>query len=429
MLASNAPAILGISFIIFMVIGVPITWSLGASCFLSVMAIGNMPISVICQRIFTGSNSFALLAIPAFVVAGEVMSNGGISRRLVDMATLLIGRIQGSLGIVSIVACTLFAALTGAATATTAAIGGIMYPEMEKRGYPKDFSAAVQAIGGTLGPVIPPSILFIMYGVSTGNNIPKLLMSGVIPGILTCIALCFLSYVIAVKENMPKSEINPTAKEKLMAIKESFFALLMPVIILGGIYSGIFTPTESAGIAVVYGLIVSVFIYKELDFKGLMKIFKQSALTSANLIILVATAQLFGWLISYFNIPQTVANMITNIASSKIVFLLLVNLILFIAGMFMEAVAIVLIMAPILAPLAVTFGVDPIHFGFVVVFMLCLGIATPPFGPCLFVACGISKQPFVSVSKRLIPFIVVQGVCALIFTFVPSLTTWLPSLM
>ena len=412
-----------------MIIGVPISWSLIGSSILAIFAMGNMPISVVCQRVFNGANSFSLLAIPAFVVAGDIMSAGGISKRLVDMVSVFIGRIQGNLGIVSIIACTLFASLSGAAVATTAAIGGIMYPEMEKRGYPKDFSAAVQAIGGTLGPVIPPSILFVMYGISTGNSIPKLLMSGIIPGIFTCLVLCFIVYIIAKKENMPKSDEKYTIREKFASVKNAFFAILMPVIILGGIYSGKFTPTESAGVAVIYGIIVSLFIYRELDIKGLIEIFKKSASSSANLLILVAGAQLFGWLVAYYNIPTAVANMILNIASSKLMFLLLVNLILFIAGMFMEAVALVLIMAPILAPLAGTFGVDPIHFGFIVVYMLCLGIATPPFGPCLFVACGISKQPFLLVSKRLLPFIAVQAACALIFSFVPEIVTWLPSFM
>ncbi len=425
----SGPAVLLIVLLVCMVIGVPIAWSLCISCFAAICTLQGMPVTVLSQRIFTGADSFSLLAVPAFIVAGDIMSAGGISKRLINMASVFVGRIRGSLAIVSIVACTFFAALSGSANATTAAIGGIMYPEMVKRKYPEDFSAAVQAIGGTLGPIIPPSILFVFYGISTGVPIPKLLVSGLIPGILSCVLLCLVAMFMAKKYNIPIEERKSSAKEKVAAVKDAFWALLMPIIILGGIYAGIFTPTESAGVAVIYGIIVSLFIYKELTFKELLNIFKKSAVTTGNLIILVAGAQMFGWLVAYFNIPKIVATWIEGIAHSPITFLLLVNLILLVAGMFMEAMAIIVIMAPILAPIAANFGIDPVHFGLVVVFMLSLGIATPPFGPCLYVACGISKRPFIQVSKQLLPFIAVQIFAALLFTFVPGLSTVLVNLM
>lgn len=425
----SGPVVLIVVLVICMLIGVPIAWALCISCFAAITTLDTMPVTVLSQRIFTGMDSFSLLAVPAFIAAGDIMSAGGISKRLIDMANVLVGRIRGSLAIVSIVACTFFAALSGSANATTAAIGGIMYPEMVKRKYPEDFSAAVQAIGGTLGPIIPPSILFVFYGISTGAAIPKLLMSGIVPGIVSCFLLCGVAYFMAKKFNIPVEERKVSGKEKLAAVKNAFWAILMPVIILGGIYAGIFTPTESAGVAVIYGIIVSLFIYKELTVKELFQIFKKSAVTTGNLIILVAGAQMFGWLVAYFNIPRIVATWIESVAKTPVAFLLLVNLILFIAGMFMEAMAIIVIMAPILAPIAVNFGIDPIHFGLVVVFMLSLGIATPPFGPCLYVTCGISKRPFIQVSKQLLPFIGVQVIAALIFTFVPALSTFLPNLM
>lgn len=425
----SGPVVLIVVLVICMLIGVPIAWALCISCFAAITTLDTMPVTVLSQRIFTGMDSFSLLAVPAFIAAGDIMSAGGISKRLIDMANVLVGRIRGSLAIVSIVACTFFAALSGSANATTAAIGGIMYPEMVKRKYPEDFSAAVQAIGGTLGPIIPPSILFVFYGISTGAAIPKLLMSGIVPGIISCFLLCGVAYFMAKKFNIPVEERKVSGKEKLAAVKNAFWAILMPVIILGGIYAGIFTPTESAGVAVIYGIIVSLFIYKELTVKQLFQIFKKSAVTTGNLIILVAGAQMFGWLVAYFNIPHIVATWIESVAKTPVAFLLLVNLILFIAGMFMEAMAIIVIMAPILAPIAVNFGIDPIHFGLVVVFMLSLGIATPPFGPCLYVTCGISKRPFIQVSKQLLPFIGVQVIAALIFTFVPALSTFLPNLM
>lgn len=425
----SGPVVLVAVLLICMIIGVPIAWALCISCFAAISTLDTMPIAVLGQRLFAGADSFSLLAVPAFIVAGDIMSAGGISRRLIDMANVLVGRIRGSLAIVSIVACTFFAALSGSANATTAAIGGIMYPEMVKRKYPEDFSAAVQAIGGTLGPIIPPSILFVFYGISTGTAIPKLLVSGLVPGIISCFLLCGVAWFMAKKYNIPVEERKTTWKEKLEAIKNAFWALLMPVIILGGIYAGIFTPTESAGVAVIYGIIVSLFVYRELTVKELFRIFKKSAVTTANLIILVAGAQLFGWLVAYFNIPKMVAAWIENVAHTPVAFLILVNIILLIAGMFMEAMAIIVIMAPILAPIAASFGIDPIHFGLVVVFILSLGIATPPFGPCLYVACGISKRPFVQVAKQLMPFILVQVLAGLLFTFVPALSTFLPGLM
>lgn len=425
----SGPAVLIIVLLVCMIIGVPIAWALCISCFAAITTLDTMPVTVLSQRLFTGADSFSLLAVPAFIVAGDIMSAGGISRRLIDMANVLVGKIRGSLAIVSIVACTFFAALSGSANATTAAIGGIMYPEMVKRKYPEDFSAAVQAIGGTLGPIIPPSILFVFYGISTGTAIPKLLLSGLIPGVISCFLLCGVAYLMAKKFDIPVESTKSTWKEKFAAIKSAFWALLMPIIILGGIYAGIFTPTESAGVAVIYGIIVSLFVYRELTVKQLFQIFKKSAMTTANLIILVAGAQMFGWLVAYFNIPRIVAAWIESVAHSPIVFLLLVNVILLVAGMFMEAMAIIVIMAPILAPIAATFGIDPIHFGLVVVFVLSLGIATPPFGPCLYVACGISKRPFIQVSKQLMPFILVQIAAALLFTFVPALSTFLPNLM
>ena len=425
-----APILLIGVLIACMAIGLPISWALCLSSLSAYFAMDNhMPIAILSQRIFTGADSFGLLAVPAFIIAGEIMSAGGISKRLIDMAGVFIGRVRGSLALVSIVACTLFAALSGSATATTAAIGGIMYPEMVKRKYPEDFSAAVQAIGGTLGPVIPPSILVIFYGIGTGVSISKLLIAGVIPGLISCLSLCLMAYAIAVREKMPKSETFSTGKEKITAVQNSIWAMIMPVIILGGIYTGVFTPTESAGVAVIYGIVIALFVYRELKISGLLSIFKKSALVTGNLMILVAAAQLFGWLVAYYNIPKIVATFITSISNSSFVFFLLVNVILLIAGMFMEAIAIIVIIAPILHPIAMSFGIDPIHFGLVVVFLLSLGIATPPFGPCLFVTCGISKRPFVQVAKQLMPFILVQIVLSLVFSFVPSLSTWLPNVM
>lgn len=428
-MSSITPTVLFASLLIFMVAGVPIAWSLSLSCFTALMTMDGMPLVLLTQRVFNGANNFSFLAVPAFIVAGEVMSQGGISKQLIDMASVLLGRIRGSLGIISIVASTIFAALSGSATATTAAIGGLMYPEMEKRNYPRDFSAAIQAIGGTLGPVIPPSLMMIFYGTATGESVTKLLMSGVVPGVLACLLLCFMAYVIAKKRDMPV-ENEPFSWGKLwISIKGSFLAMLMPIIILVTIYFGICTATEAASIAAVYGIIVALCIYRTINLKQLWQIFKKSAVQTVVVSAMVATAQLFGWIITYYNIPNTLASAIQSVSSSPTVFLLLCLVVLLIAGMFMEALSVVIIVAPILHPVALTYGIDPIFFGFFVVFVMCIGIASPPFGPCLFVTCSISNRPFIRVAKEILPFISVEIVVAVICIFLPQVVTFLPNLM
>lgn len=423
-----AAVLLILVLLICMLLGIPVAWSLIIASLSAIIADGGVPLAVMAQRLFTGADSFAMLAIPAFIVAGEIMSQGGISKRLIDFANALVGSICGALSLVTIVACTFFAAISGSATATTAAIGGMMYPEMVKRGYPKDYATAVQAIGGTLGPVIPPSAVAIFYANATGASAASLLIAGIIPGIISCGCLCFVAYLIAKKRKFPKDNYF-SLKLVVKEFRSALLGLLMPVIILGGIYSGIFTPTESAIIAVVYGLIVSVFIYRELDLRGIWNVLKNAVKSTANLMILVISAQLFGWLVAYFNIPGMAADALMGFAANKYIFLLLITLLLLVAGMFMEATAIVVIMAPILHPLALQFGLNPIHFGLVVVFLLSLGIATPPFGPSLFVACSISKEPVTKVSRQIMPFIGIQIVLALVLCYVPILSTWLPGLM
>ncbi len=424
----STPTILFLTLLVCMLLGVPIAWSLSISCICALLSMGSMPMILLTQRVFNGANNFSFLAVPAFVVAGEVMSQGGISKKLTDMAAIVFGRMRGSFAIVSVVASTIFAALSGSATATTAAIGGIMYPEMEKRGYPQDFSAAVQAIGGTLGPVIPPSLMMIFYGVATGESITKLLMSGVVPGILTCIVLCFFCYVAAKRRDMPVENEPFSWKRLWKSVSASFWALLMPIIILGTIYLGICTATESAAIAAVYGIFVALFIYKSIDLKGLWSIFKKSAVTTVVVSIMVATAQLFGWIVTYYNIPSILASSIQNIAGNYYAFMFLVLLLLLVAGMFMEALSVVIIVAPILHPVALSYGIDPIFFGFFTVFVMCVGIASPPFGPCLFVSCSLTKRSFVNVAKEILPFILIEILVAIILIFFPQIVTFLPNL-
>lgn len=423
------PAIfLLISLVVTLIIGLPITWSLGFACIVSILLDDKLQFLVIAQRIFTGADNFSMLAIPAFILAGNIMSEGGLSKRLVAFADSCVGWISGGISLVSLLACTFFAAISGSSVATTAAIGGLMYPEMTKRGYPENYAAALQAVGGTLGIIIPPSIVFVIYGNITGTSVSELLMAGVIPGIICGFALCLYAYFKARKENYPKED-NFSFKKFLLSFRSASWALVMPLVILGGIYAGVFTPTESAVVAVAYGLIVCLVIYKEVTLKSSWEIIHSTAVSTANLMMLVITAQMFGWLITYYEIPVIVTEAFLYIADNKYIFLFLVNILLLLFGMFMEVGATNLILAPILSPIAISFGVDPIHFGLIFVFLLALGQATPPFGTTMFVACGISKQPVSAVSRAIMPFIAVEILCALLFTYVPVLSTWLPSML
>ena len=414
--------------IIAMACGLEITWALGMACVVAVLIDPKLTFVVIAQRIFTNSNSFSMLAIPAFMLAGDVMSKGGLSKRLVAFADSLVGWVSGGISLVSIVACTFFAAISGSSVATTAAIGGLMYPEMVERGYPKDYAAAVQAIGGTLGIVIPPSIVLVIYGNITGTDVGALLMAGILPGIVCCVALCVYAYFKAKKCNFPKSD-KFSFKRFLLSFKDAVWALIMPVIILGGIYAGIFTPTESAVVAVVYGMIVCLAVYREISMKSIWEIIESTATGTANLMILVVTAQMFGWLISYYQIPQAVTEFMLSFVSGKYMFWAIIIILLTICGMFLEVGATNLILGPILAPIAAAFGIDPIQFGLVFVFLLAMGQATPPFGTCMFVSCGISKQPVGKVSKQLIPFVGVEIFCGILFALIPALSTFLPSII
>jgi C4-dicarboxylate transporter DctM subunit len=414
--------------LVLMFLGVPITWALGAACAAAIFADPFLNFSVLCQKIFTGCDNFSMLALPAFFLAGDIMAKGGLSKRLVAFADSLVGWISGGISLVSIVACTFFAAISGSSVATTAAIGGLMYPEMKKRGYPEDYAAAVQAIGGTLGIVIPPSIVFVIYGNITGVSVAKLLMAGIIPGVICGVALCVYAYIKAKKENFPKED-KFSYKRFLVSFKSAVWALLMPIIILGGIYAGVFTPTESAVIAVFYGIVVCLAVYREISGKGIWAIARDTAISTANLMFLVVTAQLFGYLITYYRIPIYVTDAFMAVASNKFVFLALIIVLLIICGMFLEVGATNLILGPILAPIAVQFGIDPVQFGLVFVFLLALGQATPPFGTTMFVACGLSEQPVSKVAKQLIPFNLVEIGCAVLFAYVPVLATFLPNLI
>lgn len=416
------------SLFVFLAFGMPIAWCMLGASILTILVDGSLPFTMVAQRLFNGCNVFALLAIPAFVLAGDLMTQGGVSKRLVNFCRALVGRTPGGLSIVSLITCAFFAAISGSSPATTAAVGGIMVPEMKKEGYPSDYSAAVQAIGGTLGIVIPPSISFVLYGNSTGVSTAALLASGVLPGIISCLFLCAYALWVAKHKGYPAGHPH-SMKEVAKLFVGAIFAIIMPLIILGGIYTGVFTPTESAVVAAFYGLLVGTVIYRELSPTKLQKALANSAVTISSILIIVACAMLFNWLLTYYGISGLVTGSLIAFASSKLVFLFLSIVLLFIVGMFMDTTAATLVLAPMLAPAAVVVGIDPIHYGFLFVFMMSIGLASPPFGLCMYVAANIAEVGVLQVGKKLIPFIVVQLMCVLLFSLVPQISTFLPSLL
>ena len=349
------------------------------------------------------------------------MLQGGISKRLVNLASCLFGRIRGSLAVISIITCAFFGALSGSALATTAAIGGIMYPEMVKDGYEKSFSATLQSAGGILGVLIPPSIPLVVYGVTTGASVGDLFLAVIPAGILMTLLFVIAVYFVIGREKMEIKNSRPEISA-WKAVKEAIWALFMPVIILGGIYTGVFTPTESAIVASLYALIVGIFVYRTLTPKVIFKVLKSTATTSATVMFLVACASFFGWIMTYLNIPQTVTEVMISMVSTKTMFLIIVIIILILAGMLLDTSVTILLVMPLLFPVAVRFGIDPVHFGVLSIVNLGLGNITPPFGATLFVSSSMTKVPLDNIYKRVWPFVVVGIIAILCSTFIPALS-------
>lgn len=411
-----------ISLIVFLVIGVPIAFSLGLASFLAIIVSGTIPTMIFTQRMFTATDSFPLMAIIFFMLAGELMMQGGISKRLVNFASSLLGWMRGNLAMISVVTCTFFGAISGSALATTAAIGGIMYPEMAKKGYKPDFAATLQAASGTLGILIPPSIPLVIYGVLTGVSIGDLFLAVWGAGLITTGLYMATAYRTIVKEGMAPIEKDRVKVDFWPSLIDAIPGLLTPVIILGGIYSGIFTPTESAIVASVYALVVGKFIYKELNMKTFIRALGNAGVTAASVMVIIGCATLFGWVMTSQNIPGMVAKAIIGITSSKYAFLLLVNIVYVIAGMFMETSTIILLLVPLFLPVAIALGVDPLHFGIITVTNLALGLITPPFGANLFVIAGVSRVNLTQIYKRTLPFVLAGFIGVLIITYFPVFT-------
>ncbi|HML35450.1 MULTISPECIES: TRAP transporter large permease [Sporomusa] len=416
------------AFTLLAILGLPIAIVLGLSSVIGLVLGSDVPLTIVAQRMFTAASSFPLMAIPFFMIAGALMEGGGISKRLIHLANTLMGATTGGLALVAILTCMFFAAISGSGPATVAAIGSIMIPAMVKAGYDVAFSSAIMAAAGSIGIIIPPSIPMVTYGVVGGVSIGSMFLAGFVPGIIFGGVLMAVAYFISKKRGY-KGTGQFSFKELFIAFKDAFWAILMPVIILGGIYGGIFTPTEAACIAVFYGLFVGFFIYRELNFRDLGRLLVNSAVSTSIVMLIIATASVFGWILASEQIPDRVAQMFLDFSNNPIMLLLLINVLLLVAGCFMETNAIIIILAPIFLPLIIQMGIDPIHFGIIIVVNTAIGQVTPPLGVNLFVACGISKITLESISKAVIPFIVAMIVALILITYVPSVVMYLPNLL
>ena len=421
-------AVLFIVFLLCLATGFPVAFSLGISSL--VYFIGNdMSLYMFAQRFFGGLNSFTLLCIPGFVFAGSLMNQGGITERLIGFCNKLIGHIRGGLAIANVLASMLFAGISGTALADTVSVGGILIPAMKKEGYDSDFSCAVTAASSCIGPIIPPSVPMIMAATMTGLSVGKMFAAGIIPGILMGGGMILVSYWISVKRNYPKAERRATLKEIMSSAKESFFAILMTLIILSSILFGIVTPTEASILAVVYGIFVGFFVYKELTVERLIKCMKDTAVSSAAIMVLVGMANVFAYILTKEQIPQMVADAMLALTTNKYIILILINLLLVFVGMFMETIAAILILFPVLLNLVIGVGVDPIQFGVMVVLNLVIGLCTPPVGVCLFAATNIGETKLTGVIKELVPYLICNFGVLILVTFVPAITTGIATLI
>lgn len=430
------PALFIVLFLLLL-IGVPVGFAIGGATMMSMALFSDLNMAINAQYSYSGIFSFTVMAIPFFMLAGLIMSTGGIARKIVNFASTLISFVNGAIASVTLVSCMFFGALSGSGMATTSAIGGMMIPEMKKRGYDPAYAATVVSFGGIVGPIIPPSLSFVLYGATTGVSISQLFLAGILPGIL--LGLLFVGANIAIctakgmdlkpKKTTEPDEIVPIhvamkyrAIEIWKSFKDGFWALLSPVIILGGIYSGVFTPTEAACISVVYSIIISLFVYKDLDWAGLKNVFLETAVLNGITSFLLGYSTVFSTFMTYERVPQMITEFLTNVSTNPLVVLLFVNLILLVVGLFLDTVPAIIVMAPMLMPTVKALQINPIHFGVVMAVNLAIGLCTPPYGCNLFVGAAVARVKLESMFKHIIPFFLVAVVGLAIITYVPWLS-------
>ncbi|MFZ6816906.1 TRAP transporter large permease [Undibacterium sp. Ji22W] len=413
---------------LLMLTGMPISIALGLTVLTFLFTMTSVPIESVALKLFTGIEKFEIMAIPFFILAGNFLTHGGVARRMIKFAASMVGHWHGGLALAGVLACALFAAVSGSSPATVVAIGSIILPAMVKQGYPKGFGAGVVTTSGALGILIPPSIVMVMYSVSTNTSVGKLFMAGVIPGLLLAFFLGLTTWFLARKHDYPRMP-KATWGERFVAFRKSAWGLSLIVIVMGGIYSGMFTPTEAAAVAAVYAFFIAVFVYKDMSLKMVPKVLIDSAAMSAMLLYIITNAVLFSFLMTSENIPQAMAGWILDSGFGMISFLFVVNILLLLAGNVMEPSSIVLIMAPILFPVAMKLGIDPVHFGIIMVVNMEVGMCHPPVGLNLYVASGITKMGITELTVAVLPWLFTMLGFLLLVTYVPVISTWLPNLI
>jgi C4-dicarboxylate transporter DctM subunit len=414
--------------VVLMLTGMPISIALGLTVLSFLFTMTDVPVEAVALKLFTGIEKFEIMAIPFFILAGNFLTHGGVARRMIQFATSMVGHWHGGLALAGVLACALFAAVSGSSPATVVAIGSIILPAMVKQGYPTSFGAGVVTTSGALGILIPPSIVMVMYSVSTNTSVGKLFMAGVIPGLMLATLLGLTTWILAKKHDYPRMSKASWA-ERWLAFRRSAWGLLLIVIVMGGIYSGIFTPTEAAAMAAVYAFIIAVFVYKDLNLNQVPKVLLSSAAMSAMLLYIITNAVLFSFLMTSEGIPQAMAGWIMDKGFGLVSFLLVVNFLLLLAGNVMEPSSIVLIMAPILFPVATALGIDPVHFGIIMVVNMEIGMCHPPVGLNLYVASSITKMGITELTKAVLPWLCTMLGFLLLITYVPQISLWLPSLV
>ena len=415
------------AFLVCFFMGIPLALVMGITGIVVLIAMG-VPLEVVAQRMFTGIDSFPLMAVPFFILAGDLMNRGGTTVRIIGFANSLVGHIRGGLAHACVVANMIFAGISGSSVADASAIGSIMIPSMEKSGYDLDFSAALNSVAATIGPIIPPSIIMVIYGVSVNVSVGGLFAAGFVPGILMGLALMIVVTRVAKKKNYPTSE-GFSGKRVAAEFRSSVWALMAPIIILGGILGGVFTPTEAAAVAVIYSFFVGKFIFREIAWKDVPHILFQSGITTGAILLIISLANVFAWVIAANQVPVKLSALFLSATSNPYVFLLIVNILLLIVGMFMETGAAIILRGPIIAPFAAKLGINPLHFGFMMVLNLAIGMATPPVGVCLFVSCGITGLSLEKVSAAAMRFVLALLGVLLLVTYVAPISLFLPKLL
>lgn len=421
--------ILAIVFIIFLIVGTPISFVIGISSMTASFVDKGIPSSAITTKLVTGIDTFPIMAGAFFILAGELMSNGSITKRLIDFSKIIIGRIRGGTAQTSVLASVFFAGISGAAVADLAAVGSILTPAMKKEGYDDTFSTSLPVAASIVGPIIPPSVIMVFYAMATNSSVGALFIAGIVPGILMAIGIMAYTMYISIKRKYPRSdEPFPGIRQFLVIFRKAVLVLFMPLIIVGGVLSGVFTATESGNIAVIYALFLSLIVYREYSFKQIYRIFVGSAVTISIALLVISTASSLAWILAVEQLPQRALAMLTGITDTPLYFLLLLNIILLIVGMFLDPGAAVILLAPVLLPLGEYFMIDPLHLAIIVVLNLTIGLITPPVGVCLYVGSSIGKIPIENVVKGVLPFVIIEIIILLVITFIPDISLILPRL-